>query len=162
MKKKKKNLIYTYIILLICSLIPFISLGLPMLKYSYKFYSLRVSGYNALTLLWDDPLCGFGSIFYLFLLIVSFISIVISIMIILNYFHRVNITKDMKKITFLVSFLESIFGVLSFIFYLAFVLNEDKADGGHSLAYFSYINLSFSILVSILVRISYKFELKEA
>ena len=51
MRRKKKNLIYTYIILLICSLIPFISLGLPMLKYSYKFYSLRVSGYNAITLL---------------------------------------------------------------------------------------------------------------
>lgn len=162
MRKKKKNFIYTYIILLICSLIPFISLGLPMLKYSYKFYSLRVSGYNALTLLWDDPLCGFGSIFYLLLLIESIICIVISVMMILNYFQRVSVTKDMKKITFLVSLLESIFGVLSFIFYLAFVLNEDKTDGSHSLAYFSYISLVFSILVSIFVRISYKFELKEA
>lgn len=162
MRRKKKNLIYTYIILLICSLIPFISLGLPMLKYSYKFYSLRVSGYNAITLLWDDPLCGFGSIFYLLLLIVSFISIVISIMMVLNYLKKVKIIKDMKKITFFVSLLESIFGILSFIFYLFFVLNEDKTDGSHSLAYFSYINLAFSILVPIVVEISYRYELKEA
>ena len=73
-----------------------------MLKYSYKFYSLRVSGYNAITLLWDDPLCGFGSIFYLLLLIASFISIVISVMMVLNYLKKVKIIKDMKKITFFV------------------------------------------------------------
>lgn len=172
MKKKVriKDCASKYFFTILGSSVILLSLCFQFLRYKHVAsnvsYSIKINGYDTLTLVWDSPFAGFGAIFYFFTLAASFLLLIYSIIMFFNSLKVIDINYDLKKIDrhkFLYNFTLAILilGILTYLFYLVFVLIEQGNNGSyHQIGFFAFFIQIIALIQFNIVKFFNKLDLK--